>query len=228
MSHGWRLVCLSNSAKMVFYSRDQDNSNGSILKNPIIDPRNVDKEGQKVSRNSSVPPVQEFRGSNPERPSAFVTVDESTEPGVFRERKEQSERLTSIGEAVKNGSNPPHRTSSCASMFSTNVGRHVMAPIHHAAPVSASKPVSAIPSVPASAELKCEGDKNIAVKDVNGGRGLCSTEDVGIVSQPIVVIKKKKKFLQKKKVFLLQKKKKKSFPAHCVRIKELGGNKRNN
>jgi hypothetical protein len=207
-------VCLSNSAKMVFYSRDQDNSNGSILKNPIIDPRNVDKEGQKVSRNSSVPPVQEFRGSNPERPSAFVTVDESTEPGVFRERKEQSERLTSIGEDVENGSNPPHRTSSCASIFSTNVGRHVMAPIHHAAPVSASKPVSAIPSVPASAELKCEGDKNIAVKDVNGGRGLCSAEDVGIVSQPIVVIKKKKKFLQKKKVFLLQKKKKKKkFPS---------------
>ncbi|XP_059444725.1 uncharacterized protein LOC132176513 [Corylus avellana] len=90
MSHGWRLVCLSNSAKMVFYSRDQDNSNGSILKNPIIDPRNVDKEGEKVSRNSSAPPVQEFQGSNPERPSAFVTVDESTEPCVFRERKEQS------------------------------------------------------------------------------------------------------------------------------------------
>ena len=202
-------MCLSNSAKMVFYSRDQDNSNGSILKNPIIDPRNVDKEGEKVSRNSSVPPVQEFQGSNPERPIAFVTVDESSEPGVFRERKEQSERLTSIREVVKNGSNPPHRTSSCASMFSTNVGRHVMAPIHHAAPVSASKPASAIPSVPASTELKCRGDKNIAVKDVNGGQSLCSTDDVGIVSQPIVVIKKKKFYFYKKKNFFRKKRKRK-------------------
>jgi hypothetical protein len=176
-------MCLTNSAKMVSYPRDQDYSNGSILEQPIIYSRSVDKEGAKVSRNLSVPQVQEFGGSNPKGPSAFVSSCECTEPSGIGEWKEA---MKIIREAVKNGSNPRRRTSSRAS--STDVGWQST---DHAAPVSASKPASATPYGPASTELNCRGDRNIAVKDVNGRRGIYSTDNVRIVSQPSVSTSRK-------------------------------------
>jgi hypothetical protein len=180
---------------MVFYSKDQDNYSGSILEKPIIDPRSVDKEGAKVStRNSSGLQIPEFGRSIPQRPSG-ATAYEITESGGFgdyciRSDKKsweyEREMVKFCREASKNGSNRPHGTSCQVSMFSTNFGQNFMTHVDHAAPVSASKPAFAIPSGPASAELKCGEDRNIAMKDVNGRRGLCSTEHLEKVAQPSV------------------------------------------
>lgn len=155
-SCGWRLLRLSNStAKMVHDYRDHDNSNGSLMRKKIDAIKREDKEGEQGLSDYIVPPAQEVGGSSPVKRSAFVTVSESTVPGCqwAKEAKRLRLRRELLQKNFKYGSYLPYETSSQENIFSTNGGMQITAPD--------------LASDPAAAELKCGGDGNIAMKDMN-------------------------------------------------------------
>ncbi|KAF5461079.1 hypothetical protein F2P56_020903 [Juglans regia] len=175
----WRLLPHSNSiAKMVLDYRDHENSNGSLTRKRINAIRRVDKEGEQVQSGFIVPPAQDVGGSSPDKPRAFDTVSESTVPGCqwAKEAKRLRVRRELLLKIFKYSSYLPHETSSQENIFSTTGGRQIVAPDF------ASDPVSP--------ELKCSGDSNIAVKDMNGlkldqsRQGLCSADNRRKVALP--------------------------------------------
>ncbi|XP_042948696.1 DNA polymerase I B, chloroplastic/mitochondrial-like isoform X2 [Carya illinoinensis] len=161
----WRLrhipPCYS-TVKMVPCYMDRDNSTGSLLKKPIIDPQKVDKEGEHVLGNFSGPLSQEIGGSNPHRRDAFAMHGGSRVTLESWKRETEMMRITRKLEleALKRVSDPRHKTCSRANILSSSGGILINTPTDLAPSDSASDL--------ASAEIESGGDGNIVVKDVNG------------------------------------------------------------
>ncbi|KAF5478875.1 hypothetical protein F2P56_005401 [Juglans regia] len=161
----WRLrrmpPCYS-TPKMVPCYMDQDNSNGSLLKKPIINPQKVDNEGEHVLRNFSGPLSQEIGGGNPHRRDAFAMRGGSRVTLESWKRETQFMRIERELEleASKRGFVPRYKACSQANILSSSGGILINTHTDLAPPDPASDP--------ASAEIERGGDGNIVVKDVNG------------------------------------------------------------